>query len=432
MLADNLGFMQSMARTYGDVARYRVGNLDVYQVNHPGGIQRVLQENHHNYGKGSFAIGTMKAALGNGLVMSEGDFWLRQRRLMQPVFHHRSLARLAEDMVAAALSTRKDWEGSSTVDLSQEMMRLTLDIATQAMFSTRVVADNARLSQAFTTLMEDISFRFQNPLYPPLALPTPRNRRFRQALAFLDGIIHNIIQERRQLTADLPLEGWPGDLLSLLMQAQDAETGERMSDRQLRDEVVTLFGAGHETTAKTLTWCWYLLATHPQAEANLHAELESVLGGRPPALADLKALPYTRMVIEETLRLFPPAWITSRQATGEDELCGYHVPAGTLIWISPYVMHRHPEYWEDPDTFIPERFDPDQRAERPRFAYFPFGGGPHLCIGRDFALMEAQLVLATLAQRYRLGVQPGQKVEPLALVTLQPRGGLTMTLQPRR
>jgi cytochrome P450 len=279
------------------------------------------------------------------------------------------------------------------------------------------------VAQAVTTLIEDIGYRFAVPFYPPPRVPTPRNRRHRLALAALDHAIYEIIAARRRGDTS------GDDLLGLLIDVRDEQSGEGMSDRQLRDEVITLFVAGHETTAVALAWAWHLLAEHPGAAERVRAELAGALGDRAPATADLPQLPYARMVIDEAMRLYPPAWITNRQAIADDEICGYHIPAGAIVLISPYVMHRHPAYWENPERFDPERFTPERSAGRPHYAYFPFGGGPRQCIGKGLALMEAQLILGAVAQRFRLGHVPGHVVEPQALVTLRPRGGLPMIVE---
>ncbi|MDP3767798.1 MAG: cytochrome P450, partial [Dehalococcoidia bacterium] len=255
--------------------------------------------------------------------------------------------------------------------------------------------------------------------------PTPTNLRFRRAMRTLDDIVYGMIEARRNNGAD------KDDLLSMLLEARDEETGEGMSDKQLRDEVFTMFTAGHETTAAALAWTWYLLSQHPEAEGRLHNELGSVLSGRTPGLDDLQRLPYTRMVIEETLRLYPPVWSIGRMALREDTVLGYRIPAKGQVLLSSYVTHRHPEFWDEPERFDPERFAPERAASRPRYAYFPFGGGPRQCIGNEFAMMEAQLALATLAQRYRLRLVPGQVVEPEPAVTLRPRHGVMVTVEAR-
>ncbi len=431
LLKDNLRFIQDMARQYGDVVKYRIASWTWYQVNHPDGIQRILQDNNRNYGKGALTTGILKPVLGNGLLISEGEFWLRQRRLMQPVFHRRHIATFGDLMTSKTLAMLHRWQpfvaAQKSLDVAEEMTRLTLDVVTEALFSTHVNDETNAIRQAITTFLAEINYRFQMPLYPPLSVPTPRNRRYRAALRTLDQAVYSIINERRRQHVD------GDDLLALLMQVRDEETGEGMSDKQLRDEVLTLFIAGHETTANALTWTWYLLSKHPTVERRLHTELAEVLGGRTPTVADIPNLAYTRMVIEEAMRLYPPVWITNRQAVADDEICGYHIPANAIVMISPYVMHRHPGYWENPEEFEPERFAPGAPAERsqgrPHYAYFPFGGGPRQCIGKGFAMLEAQLILATLMQHCRLQLVPGHPVEAEALVTVRPRHGLLMTVQ---
>lgn len=415
-----LEFVREAGRR-GELVRYRMAHMTWYQVNHPEGVRRVLQERNHDYGKGTLTAGILKPVLGEGLLISEGETWLRQRRLMQPVFHRQSVAAFGELMTAATLETLERWEPlarrDEPFDAQSEMTCLGLEIVTAALFSSHVGAKREAISSAISTLIEDVSYRFEVPFYPPLSVPTPRNRRMRAALRTLDAAMYQIIQEHRDRED-------ASDLLSLLMAARDPETGEAMSDRQLRDEVITLFIAGHETTANALTWVWYLLARNPEAERCLHAELDTVLGDRLPTVADLPALPYTRMVLDEALRLYPPAWITNRQARVDDEIRGYRIPAGSIVMISPYVVHRLPDLWERPDEFEPERFSPERSAGRPRFAYFPFGGGPRQCIGKAMALTEAQLVLATIARRYRVRLAADRPVEPQALATLCPRDGL--------
>jgi cytochrome P450 len=423
---DTLGYMRRVALEYGDVARYRVAHMTWYQVNHPDGVARILQENNRNYGKGELTLGVLRPVGGNGLFLSEGEFWLRQRRLMQPTFNHRHVAAFGTMMVDATQAMLDRWEthaGSDRpLDVMDEMSALTLDIVSRALFSTPA-AYGAGLAQAMTTLIEDIGYRFLVPFYPSPRVPTPRNLRHRRALAEVDRAVYGIIAARRR--GDTAGD----DLLGLLMGVRDEDTGEGMTDKQLRDEVITLFVAGHETTAVTLAWAWHLLAAHPEAAERVRAEGASVLGERVPAAADLPKLPYARMVIDETMRLYPPAWTTNRQAIADDEVCGYRIPAGAIVLVSPYVMHRHPAYWENSEQFDPERFSPERSAGRPHYAYFPFGGGPRQCIGKGFALMEAQLLLVAIAKRFRLRHAPGHTVEPQALVTLRPRGGLPMIVE---
>ncbi len=426
---DRLRFVLDTARTYGDVAQYRVAHMTIYQVNHPEGVGRLLHDNHRNYSKDVATFGTLRLFLGNGLFTSDGDFWRRQRRLAQPAFHRRRVAAFGELMTGATQEMLDRWQAhvgrDQLLDVATEFMRLTMEVVTRALFSTSVEHEIGKIGHAITTLVDDVTFRFTFPFYPPLKVPTPRNRRFLAARATLDGIVYRIIAERRRRPSE------HDDLLALLMEARDEETGEGMSDRQLRDEVVTLFLAGHETTANALTWASYLLSTHVAVARRLQAEVDETLQGRTPTASDLPKLPYTRIVIDETLRLYPPAWITNRRAIEDDTVCGYRIPADATVSISPYVTHRDPRLWENPEGFDPDRFAPERSAGRPHYAYFPFGGGPRQCIGKGFALMEATLVVALLAQRYELHLVPGRKVETEALATLRPRYGMWMRAHPR-
>jgi cytochrome P450 len=421
---DPLGFIREVAGSYGGVVRYRMGNMVWYQANHPDGVRRVLQENNRNYGKGTLTLGILKPVLGEGLLTSEGELWRRQRRLMQPVFHRRSVAAFGEIMSRETLAMLGRWRPGEQLDVAAEMSRLTLDVVTGALFHSHAGDEPEVIGRAVGKLVEEIGYRFKVPVYPPRYVPTPRNHRMNAAQQTIDRAVYRIIEERRSGTD-------AEDLLSLLMHARDEATGETMSDRQLRDEAITLYLAGHETTANALAWSFYLLARNPEAGERLRAELEP-LGDAPPNAADLPRLPYLRMVVEEAMRLYPPVWITNRQALAEDEICGYHVPPGQIVMVSPYVLHRHPDYWERPEEFDPERFAPGRSEGRPRFAYFPFGGGPRQCIGRDMALVEAQLVLATVAQRYRLRLASDRPIEPDPTVTLRPKGGLPMIAEPVR
>jgi cytochrome P450 len=426
---DRLRFVLDVASTYGAVAQYRVAHIRMYQVNHPAGVRRLLHDNHRNYSKDVATFGTLRLILGNGLFTSDADFWRRQRRLAQPAFHRRRVVAFGDLMTDATLAMLERWRPSvaqgSPLEVTTEFMRLTLEVATRALFSASVERDVDAIGRAITTLLNEVTFRFTFPFYPPLKVPTPRNRRFLAARATLDSVIYRIIAERRRRP------GEHDDLLALLMEAHDEETGEGMSDRQLRDEVITLFVAGHETTANALTWASYLLSTHMAVARKVRAEVDETLQGRIPKAADLPNLSYTRMVIDETLRLYPPAWITNRRAIETDTMCGYRIPADAILSISPYVTHRDPQLWENPEGFDPERFAPELAAGRPHYAYFPFGGGPRQCIGKGFALMEATLVLALLAQHYELHLVPGRRVETVAMATLRPRYGIWMTAHPR-
>ncbi len=430
---DRLRFATDLALNYGDVAMFRMGPLPLYMIYHPDGIRHILVNNKRNYTKDTPVFGLLKGLLGNGLLLSEGEFWLRQRRLMQPMFHRERIAGFGRIMTAAAEKALESWRPAASegrmVDISREMMRLTLDVACRSLFSVDITGEASAIARAVDVVLEDFIFRFDHPFYPPAKVPTPRNRRYQAAVAELDRIVYGMIAGRRK-AVDQAGE-LVGDLLSLLMEARDEDTGEAMTDKQMRDELVTLLIAGHETTANALTWALYLLSIHPDVERRLHAEVDTVLSGRTPEADDLPNLEYTRMVVDETMRLYPPAWITNRMTVAEDEVCGYRIPKGATVSICPYVTHRLPEFWENPEGFDPERFTLDKVKARPMFAYFPFGGGPRMCIGKNFALTEAPLVLATIVQRCRLDLYPGHEVRKRPLVTLRPEGGLPMMVHYR-
>jgi len=396
-------------------------------VNHPDYVQRVLVGNHANYAKGRLNRQILGPSLGQGLLTSEGEFWRRQRRIAAPAFHHRRLAALAGLMVEVAQGVSARWRSLPEIDVGQEMMSLTMEIVARALFSRDVAGSVPALGAAIDTLIES----FGRPAVPDLLglpewLPRRRDPAAKRALAYVDSVIYEIIRSRRAASAS------PDDLLGMLLEARDEETGEGMTDRQLRDEVMTLFAAGHETTAVALTWCWSLLGRHPEVERRLHAEVDEVLAGRAPAFEDLERLPYARMVVEETMRLYPPAYSLNRVALADDAMGPHVVRKGTLVTVSPWVTHRNPLLWPDPLAFDPERFRPEAVRERHRYAYFPFGGGPRVCIGNAFALMEARLALAVLAQDWRLAPNSGPAPRPQARVTLRPREPLRMRPQPRR
>jgi cytochrome P450 len=415
---------------FGDVVRLRaIPSVYWYLVTHPHDVEQVLQTNQRNYRKPDVFNNPVGLLAGRGLLTSEGDCWRHQRRLAQPAFHRQRLAALATLMTEAAESTAERWsqyaESGASVDVAAEMMRLTLKIVSRALFSTDISDKADRVGPAVRVASEHVNYRMSHPLALPERIPTRRNRRFFKAKRTLDEMVFGIINERRRTGEDR------GDLLSMLLLTRDEETGEGMSDRQLRDEVITLLLAGHETIAAALSWTWYLLSLHPDVERKLHAELGLVLGGRTPTLDDLPHLSYATMVFEESMRLCPPAWGQPRQALGDDRIGGYHIPAGAIISLCQWVTHRHPDFWENPEQFDPERFTPERWANRPRFAYFPFGGGARQCIGNHFAMLEAQLILATLAQRFRLDLVPRHPVEPDPTFTLRPRYGVLMTLHGR-
>ena len=432
---DSLNFLISLARDYGDIVKYRFIHLPGYFVSHPDYIKHILQDNNQNYTKQTYDYRMLKPVLGEGLLTSDGSYWLSQRRLIQPAFHKQRInafGALMSDQIQEMLAR---WQAPAfqdrPFDLAGEMTRLTLGIVGKALFSLDISGEADVVGKAFALVNEDISSRFRTLFSPPLSWPVPRNRRFHSAMRALDEVVGSIIQERRKALA-AGKEQHAEDLLSMLLRLRNEETGEGLDDRQLRDEVMTLLLAGHETTANALSWTWYLLSKHPGPAQRLYAELDTVLGTSTPSVADLRDLPYTRMVIQESMRLYPPAWIISRLPAHDDMIDGYLIQAKIPVHLSAYVTHRHPAFWEHPDDFEPERFSPERSAGRQAYAYFPFGGGPRQCIGRDFAMLEAQLVLASVVQRYHLDLVPGHPIEPDPLITLRPKYGLMMTLRPRR
>jgi cytochrome P450 len=404
----------------------RILFLHSFLINKPEYIEHVLLTNHANYSKSQFLRRMLGPILGDGLLTSEGELWRRQRRIAAPAFHNKRIAAFVDTFAACTQAMLTRWRTlPQPFEVTAEMMGLTLDIIARTMLSTDVRGE----VEAVRRLMEIVvSMRPSVPdlLGLPEWLPRRQPAAYRGAVAQFEALVAGFLAERRADGIDR------GDLLAMLLAARDPDTGEGMSDKQLRDEILTIFLAGHETTANALAWVWYLLARHPQAEARLHEELDRVLGGRVPTYADLAELKWTRMVIEETLRLYPPAHTIARTALGEDRIGGVRVPAGAFISISMYVTHRNPNLWPQPERFDPERFAPAEVARRHRYAYLPFGGGPRICIGSSFALAEAQVVVAAIAQRYRVRLAPGQVVEPIGLITLRPKGGIKMTLEPRR
>jgi cytochrome P450 len=427
---DPIHFALDMWQRYGDVVGFRFLFWPAYVFYHPDHVKRVLQENHRNYNKNFPNMKAAREIFGNGLFTSDGESWLHQRRLMQPSFHSKRLTGFGQMMTEATVAMLERWQSiapdDAPLDISLEMMRLSLHIAGLALFSLDLSSEVDAAGRTFSTIGPLIAQYTTFP-FPPLWVPTPRNRRLLAGLKTLNTVVYAIMDERRKQLIDTR----EMDLLGMLLSAQDEETGDGMNNSQLRDEVFTLLLAGYETTAAALSWTWYLLSQHPEVEDRLHSELDTVLAGRPPTVEQLDALPYTRMVIQEAMRLYPPAFGFTRFAIAEDEIGGYTIPAHSVIFLSAYATHRHPEFWEEPEVFDPERFTPERSAGRPRFAYFPFGGGPRQCIGNAFAMMEAQLVLATIAQRYYLRLVPGHPVEPVALPIMRPRYGLPMTLHSR-
>ena len=397
-------------------------------VNAPRGIQHVLLDNAGNYVKSRVARRLVEPGIGRGLLTSEGEAWRRQRRIMAPAFDHRSLMGYAPAMTEATAAVLARWgelPDGAPLDIAQEMMRLTIRIIARTMFSTD--ADDV------STIVEEAVGRYQVEVRPGLLdllnlpdwVPRPATRPWFHIFDQLDRVIDRLMRRESAAAGDRK------DLLARLLEARDAETGRAMEPREVRDQVVTIFMAGHETTAQALSWTWYLLSQHPAEEAKFHAELERVLGGQTPRFEDLAELRYTRMVLEEAMRLYPPAHTMSREALGDDVIEGHRVAKGSVVSIVPWLIHRHRLLWEKPDVFDPERFAPERVSARPRFAYIPFGGGPRICIGASFAMTEALIILAMLGQRYRPRLAPGAAIEPVGLITLRPRHGLPMLLERR-
>ena len=417
------GFFQS-ALKYGDVVRYR-GVWITHQLSHPDHIQHVLQSNFANYRKGR-GYKILKLSLGEGLLTSEGALWQRQRKMTQPSFQGQQVASFVATMAENAQAMLRRWEvhaSQQTVfDVVPDFMRLTLNIAAQVLFTTNLEADAESIRRTLEIGRDYSVDRAWSIFPPPLGLPTKRDREYRGALAHIHGIIDRIIAERRRAPTRI------NDLLTMLMEARD-ENGAPMSDKQLRDEVITLLTAGHETTTLVLAWTCFLIATRPDVVERMTAEA-AFLNGCVPSYDDVMRLRYARMVVEESMRLYPPVWTLARTAVNEDEIGGYRIPAGSEILIFPYITQRHPKWWQEPETFRPERFAPENSAARPRYAYLPFGAGPRTCIGLNFAMIEVLVTLTMVLQRFRLRLAiDADKVRPDPSVTLQPRPGVLVKIQ---
>jgi len=417
-----LPFFQNLAAQFGDLSYFRLGPQEAFFLNHPDYIKDVLVTNHASFHKG-LALQRAKRLLGEGLLTSEDEVHRRQRRLAQPAFHRSRIASYARAMTAYGSQTCARWRDGDTLDMSAEMMQLTLGIVGKTLFDADVVSDAQEVGEAMTVVM-DLFNTITIPFFELIQkLPLPQLRRFDTAKARLDAIIYRLIEQRRLAGEDR------GDLLSMLLLAQDTEVdGGGMTDEQLRDELMTIFLAGHETTANALTWTWYLLSQNPEAEARLHEEIDRVLEGRLPDFDDVAKLKYTEMVLAESMRLYPPAWALGRLAMEDFEIGGYVVPRKSLVLMSQFVMHRDPRYFADPLKFDPDRWTTEARESRPQFSYFPFGGGPRRCIGEGFAWMEGILLIATIARQWQMRLVPNHPVVLKPVITLRPKYGMRMTV----
>jgi cytochrome P450 len=420
---DPLKFLSELAAEYGDVVYFRSGREHFYLLSHPDFVKDVLLTSARKFAKGR-ALERSKMLLGEGLLTSEGEFHLRQRKLMQPAFHRQRIAGYAEAMIEFATRSREGWQAGQEIDVHAEMTALTLAIAGKTLFDADVERDTGEVMSAITE-----AFSLFHLTLVPFSellerLPFSPIRKLHRARERLDRVVYRIIAERRKSGEDR------GDLLSMLLRAQDPEAGgARMSDEQLRDECLTLFLAGHETTANLLTWTWYLLALNPEIERKLRREIDEVLGRKKPVFEDIEKLTYTKMVISESLRMYPPAWIIGRRALEAHEIGGFRIPARALVAVSSWITHHDARWYPEPLRFDPERWRPDVQAARPKFSFFPFAAGPRQCIGEGFAWTEATLVLATVMQRWKMDLLPEQNIVPKPSITLRPNGPVRMVLR---
>ncbi|MBI3860915.1 MAG: cytochrome P450 [Planctomycetia bacterium] len=421
---DMLAFYERMSRDYGDVVAYRLGPRKSVLLTHPDLIEQVLVTENRNFIK-HYALRLLRPTLGDGLLLSEGEFWLRQRRLIQPVFNRQRVDSFAAIIVDHTRTMLDSWRPREARDLHAEMMKLALGIVTKALLDVDSGDNSDEVSRAADVILADFNSRFKSAFPPPFWLPHPRNWRLKRQVRRLDALLQRLITQRRSESEDR------GDLLSLLMRARDESDNSGMTDRHLRDEIMTVYLAGHETTAHAMAWTWYLLATHPHVEARLLAEIESVVSDRLPTAADVPRLVYAEQVVLESLRLYPPAFVIGREPLHDCTIGGYHVAAGTSILMPQWVVHRDPRFFDRPGQFDPDRWNDGLMKRLPKYAYFPFGGGPRLCIGNSFAMLEAILVLATVLPRFRFELSADVPVVPWPTVTLRPRNGIHAVVHTR-
>ena len=422
---DRLAYFTRAFLEHGDVVRFHFLGLPCTLLAHPDHVDQVFTKNHRIYTKQTRGYDRMREFLGNGLVTSEGSFWLRQRRIAQPAFHKKRIEAFADVMVRAAEDVCARWEEvadrGEPIDIAADMMQVTLRIAGETLLSTDPSDRAGEVGRALDVVLHEANHRINAPFVLPESVPSPRNRRYHAASRALDEIVLRVIEQRRAGERK-------DDLLQMLLEARDEETGEGMSDGQLRDEVMTMFLAGHETTANMLSWTLYLLSLSPEHARRARDEARDVLGDRPATVADLPRLGYSKQILQEAMRLRPPVWVVGRSPSEDDEIGGYRIPKGSLVFLSQWVTHRHPEFWSDPEGFDPDRFEPERARAMHRAQYFPFALGPRMCIGAGFAMMEGQLLLPTFLRRFRFDLLPGHRVVPEPLITLRPRDGMPMTV----
>jgi len=421
-----LEYLMSAWRDYGDVVQFPIPRPPSYLVNDPEGVRRVLVGNGRNYGKSTIQYRSLSLVTGEGLLVADTELWRRQRPLVQPAFHHETLDHLVAHVDIAVQRMLRDWDAKpsgSIVDVDASMMHAALEVVGHALFGTDLSADASRLASATLSALDVVVARARVPITPPAWVPTPANRTLQRSVRELDGAVRRMLVERGREPAAVP-----ADMLDLLIAARD-DTGAGLTVPEIRDQVVTFIVAGHETVASALTWAWSLLALHPDIQRDLQDESDAVLGGRPATFADYGRLPLARAVLDEALRLYPPAWLITRKSLGPDELGGHEIPASALVILSPWLLHRHPDVWVQPEAFRPDRF---LSGEADRTAFIPFGAGLRQCIGRDFAYVEGTLMLASIAGRYTLSFPDGARpprAEPL--VTVRPVGGLPLRVTRR-
>jgi cytochrome P450 len=426
---NRIDWLQSIATKYGDVSKFKLITDDVYLINHPDLVKEVLTKKSANYTKNTLSFKVVKVVLGESTFTSMGDAWQRKRRLVQPSFQKRRIAALSTAITDTITEMLEEWEiacdKKQTLSAAHEMMQITLKVVVKSLFSTALSKEETQtVANVFTPLLDATNKRVSNPFQWVYKLPLTSNKTYRKFIDELDTIIYRIIRDRRKMT-DPPM-----DLLQMLMDAQDEETGEPLTDEELRDEVMTVFIAGHETTANAMSWLWVLLAKNPEVREKVEAEVAEVLGDRIPTPADFPQLAYSLKVFKETMRLYPPVPILPRRAEEDDMLGGYFIKGGNRILFSPYLLHRHPDFWENPEVFDPHRFDKEAEIKQHSFAYLPFGGGSRICIGNHFAMMEAIFITAMVTQRFKIHI-PDTNVEPLISLTTRPKGGVPFQLERR-